>query len=253
MVRRSCCAATRAALGVDAAGVFCIRSVASASACGMWPMGSGRRGWLNHETRCSVASSTALRVCQGPRRCMVSAFLQPVDGLGQRVVVAVAGAHDVACEDVNDEGDVGDAWPGRDVGQIGHLRLVRPFSLEPPGQPVLLDALQLGCRGARAGASVALTLANPRAQGLARAADLDRDRFDRCPLRRVLVLGVEDHAHRGRADCRMRLVLRARCKHAHCELTSASGQRRFAGTALFAANRSHPKEEHGHPQDHQEV
>ena len=55
------------------------------------------------------------------------------------------------------------------------------------------------------------------------------------------------------AACTMGLVLRARCKHAPRELTQASAQRRFAGTALFADNRSHPKEEHGHPQDHEEV
>ena len=41
-------------------------------------MGSSRRWWLNHETHSSVASSTASRVFQGPRRWM-SVTVQPDD------------------------------------------------------------------------------------------------------------------------------------------------------------------------------
>ena len=44
--------------------------------------------------------------------------------------------------------------------------------------------------------AVALALANPLAQRLACAADLAGDRFDRRPLLWILLLGVEDHAHR---------------------------------------------------------
>src|SRR5205085_11802500 len=59
-----------------------------------------------------------------------------------------------------------------------------------------LDALLLGSGRAWPGAAVALALAHPLAQRLGRAADLAGDRLDRRPLRRVLVLGIEDHAHR---------------------------------------------------------
>jgi hypothetical protein len=43
---------------------------------------------------------------------------------------------------------------------------------------------------------VTLVLAHPAPQGFGRAADLRCDRLDRRPLRRVLVLGLEHHAHR---------------------------------------------------------
>ena len=60
----------------------------------------------------------------------------------------------------------------------------------------LLDTLLLGCGRAGSCAAVALALAHPLAQRLGRAADLARDRLDRRPLRRVLLLGIKDHAHR---------------------------------------------------------
>ena len=50
-------------------------------------------------------------------------------------------------------------------------------------------------RAIAAGERDAHALAHPAPQRLGRAGDLGRDRLDRRPLRRVLVLGVEDHAH----------------------------------------------------------
>ena len=59
----------------------------------------------------------------------------------------------------------------------------------------LLDALLLGGGRTWPDAAVALALAHLLAQRLGGAADLAGDRLDRRPLRRVLVLGVEDYAH----------------------------------------------------------
>jgi hypothetical protein len=44
---------------------------------------------------------------------------------------------DAPREDINDEGDVYEALPGRDVGEVGHPQLVRPLGLEVP-----FDAVQ---------------------------------------------------------------------------------------------------------------
>lgn len=45
-------------------------------------------------------------------------------------------AHDMSREDVDDEGDVDEALPGRDVGEIGHPQVVRAISLELPVDPI---------------------------------------------------------------------------------------------------------------------
>src|SRR3954447_9204621 len=70
------------------------------------------------------------------------------------------------------------------LAQLAHLTLQ------------ILDALLLERRRTGAHAAVSLALAHPAPQRLGRATDLAGDRLDRRPLRRVLVLGVEDHAHR---------------------------------------------------------
>ena len=45
-------------------------------------------------------------------------------------------AHDVSREGIDDEGDVGEALPGRDVGEVGDLQVVRTISLEVPVHPI---------------------------------------------------------------------------------------------------------------------
>lgn len=76
-------------------------------------------------------------------------LVQAIDRLGQRIVVAVAPtAHrqlnaglgralGVAGVDIDDEGLVHEALPGRDVGEIGLSQLVRPGGDELPVYPVL--------------------------------------------------------------------------------------------------------------------
>ena len=59
-----------------------------------------------------------------------------------------------------------------------------------------LHAPLFGRRRPLAHAAVTLALAHPAPQRLGRAANLGGNRLDRSPLRRILVLGVEDHAHR---------------------------------------------------------
>jgi hypothetical protein len=61
----------------------------------------------------------------------------------------------------------------------------------------LLEPLPFGRAWPVALAKMALGLAHPAAQRLCRAANLARHRFDRCPLRGVLVLMVQNQSHRG--------------------------------------------------------
>jgi hypothetical protein len=63
------------------------------------------------------------------------------------------------------------------------------------------DALPFGGGRAWTLAGITLLLAYPAAHRLWRAADLGRDRPDRCPLRLVLPAGFADHAHGALDDC----------------------------------------------------
>src|SRR3954469_17189710 len=63
-----------------------------------------------------------------------------------------------------------------------------------------LDALALVRRWTRPHALVRLGLPHPVTQCLARAADLLGNRADRCPLRGVLALVVQDHPNRAGTD-----------------------------------------------------
>lgn len=49
----------------DARSVVCFQYCASASAGGIYPMGSSNQSWLNQETYLSVAISTCIRRCPG--------------------------------------------------------------------------------------------------------------------------------------------------------------------------------------------
>ena len=53
-------------------------AIASASAGGMFLIGSSRRRLLNQSTHSSVAYSTASKLRQGPRRWMTSALISPL-------------------------------------------------------------------------------------------------------------------------------------------------------------------------------
>src|SRR5918993_790604 len=64
------------------------------------------------------------------------------------------------------------------------------------------DALLLGRGRTGAPALIALSLANPAAQGLRRTTDLGGNRADRGRLRGVLALVVEHHPDRTGADLR---------------------------------------------------
>ncbi len=54
-------------------------------------------------------------------------------------------ADDAPREDIDDEGHVHEALPGRDVGEVRHPKLVRPVSLEVPVHPIE-RACRLGVR-----------------------------------------------------------------------------------------------------------
>jgi hypothetical protein len=169
---------------------------------------------LNQSTHSRVANSTASKLRQGAAPVDYLGFVEAVEGLGQGIVVAVAGAADrgldarlgkplgildrnvlhtaIAVVDeaatpdrpalvqgllqcvqhkagvsgardtptddapgkgVDDEGDIDEAGPRRDVGEVGHPQGVRARrssssqELEPPGNPVRFKAL-LGVRPA---------------------------------------------------------------------------------------------------------
>jgi hypothetical protein len=59
----------------------------------------------------------------------------------------------------------------------------------------LLDPLRFGCRWPLAHAAITLAPAYPASRRLGRTADLACHGFNRRPLRRLLIRGVEDHAH----------------------------------------------------------
>src|SRR6202044_2803616 len=73
-----------------------------------------------------------------------------------------------------------------------------------------LQGLELGgyVRGqARLAPAVALGLANPLMQRLRSAADLARNRDQRCPTRRMFMLVIQNHPHRASSHLRRELVL----------------------------------------------
>src|SRR5579863_6048036 len=72
-----------------------------------------------------------------------------------------------------------------------------------------LQGLELGgyVRGqARLAPAVALGLANPLMQRLRSAADLARNRDQRCPTRRMFMLMIQNHPHRAGSHLRRELV-----------------------------------------------
>lgn len=72
-------------------------------------------------------------------------------------------------------------------------------------------------------ASVDLGALDPFAQGLRRAADLRRRRYDRRPARRSRVIAIEDHTHRAAADLLRERVSRIAREGATFSGTGASG------------------------------
>ncbi len=94
------------------------------------------------------------------------------------------------------------AWAKKRTGQLQDL--VGPAQLAHLALE-FLDALLLTGRGLLACAAVSVALAHPAPQRLGRAADLARSRLNGRLLRRVLVLGDKDHAHRTLLDLRGKL------------------------------------------------
>ena len=98
----------------------------------------------------------------------------------------------------------------------------------------LLDALLLNSGRACSRAAVTLALAHTFAQRLGRAADLARDRLDRRPLLRVLILGVEDHAYR----TLLNLGGKLRGLPHHGSILNRRSPLRIRGSSLLAEHRA---------------
>src|SRR5215210_6213544 len=84
----------------------------------------------------------------------------------------------------------------------------------------LLDPLRLNRAHTRPGAVIDLGLPDPRTQRLRRHPELLGDRDDRCPLRRILTLGLEDHPRRALPD--LRRIPAPSCHHAILSSAQAS-------------------------------
>lgn len=96
---------------------------------------------------------------------------------------AYSSADDIARVDVDDEGNVDHALPGRDGGEVANPELggtIRP--------KLQVHAIQQAPR-------VGLGLAHPAPQRLGGATDLLGNRLNGRPLRLVLALRVQNHAH----------------------------------------------------------
>src|SRR4029077_2249187 len=90
-----------------------------------------------------------------------------------------------------------------------------------------LQGVELGgyIRGqARLAPAVALGSANPLMQSLRSAADLARNRDQRCPTRRMFMLVIENHPHRASAHLRRELVRCLACHGSTFSRVGASGK-----------------------------
>src|ERR1700677_1848208 len=90
-----------------------------------------------------------------------------------------------------------------------------------------LQDLELGgyVRGqARLAPAVALGLANPLMQRLRSAADLARNRDQRCPTRRMFMLMIQNHPHRAGSHLRRELVRCLACHGSTLSRVGASGK-----------------------------